>query len=411
MSVATSITSAPSTVNDAAHVAPPQRVHALDALRGVAMLLGVALHAAVSYMQGRVPELLWPLFDSTQSVWFDAFFWWLHAFRLPLFFLIAGFFSRLVRESHGSRGYLRHRTQRLLVPALAIGAIVLPITMYVSCFGWLLSGQCTIRDVLRLRFSPALQPNVIGPAHLWFLLDLYVISVVYWAYTALVPPRHAGPHPVSNWLWSSRFKGLWLALPSAALLYYDASPYVMHDNTFHLHVWRIVYYGSYFSVGVWLYGYRHCLGELARGATFNVACSLLAFGGLWHVLPQYLATPDDASLTPLLALSLAGVAWFSIWGYLGWFMRWFDRPSPALRYLADASYWIYLIHLPIVALVQIRLYHLACPALVKFLTAIGVTVGLGLVTYQRYVRYTFIGGWLHGTRKRPTAELIAASGS
>ena len=394
----------------AAQVASPQRVHALDALRGVAMLLGVALHAAVSYMQGRVPELLWPIFDSTHSVWFDAFFWWLHAFRLPLFFLIAGFFSRLVRESHGSQGYLRHRTQRLLIPALAAGVIVLPIMMYVSCFGWLLSGQCTIREVLRLRFSPALQANVAGPAHLWFLLDLYLISVAYWAYTALVPPRHSGPHPASNWLWSSRFKSLWFALPTAAMLYDDASPYVMHDNTFVPHVWRMVYYGSYFAVGAWVYGYRHRLGELSRGAVPNLACSLLAFWGLWQVLPRSLAAPDDARLSAGLALSLAATAWCSIWGCLGAFVQRFDRPSPALRYLADASYWIYLIHLPIVALVQIRLYQLEWPALVKFLLAIMVTVSIGLVTYQRYVRYSFIGGWLHGPRKRPGAEPIAASG-
>lgn len=71
---------------------PSCRLHALDALRGIAMLLGVVLHSSISYMEQRMPDLLWAVQDSSRSAVFDWLFWWLHGFRLPLFFVIAGFF-------------------------------------------------------------------------------------------------------------------------------------------------------------------------------------------------------------------------------------------------------------------------------------------------------------------------------
>ncbi len=158
---------------------PSTRLHALDALRGIAMLLGVVLHSSISYMEQRMPDLLWAVQDSSRSAVFDWLFWWLHGFRLPLFFVIAGFFSAQLYERRGAREFLRQRGKRLLVPFLAGVAIILPLTFGVWCCGWLSSGSCSLENIRRMKFDPAIQDNLYGPAHLWFLEYLFLMCMMY----------------------------------------------------------------------------------------------------------------------------------------------------------------------------------------------------------------------------------------
>ena len=70
------------------------RYHALDALRGFAMLLGVLLHAAVPY--ATIPVPFWPVQDSRGTRALDLFLFAVHDFRMQVFFLLAGFFGRWV---------------------------------------------------------------------------------------------------------------------------------------------------------------------------------------------------------------------------------------------------------------------------------------------------------------------------
>lgn len=62
-----------------------KRLHALDALRGFALLLGVALHAAMSYLPGA--EFFRVTSDSKRSLALAGGFHWVHSFRMTLFFI------------------------------------------------------------------------------------------------------------------------------------------------------------------------------------------------------------------------------------------------------------------------------------------------------------------------------------
>ena len=93
-----------------------KRYHDLDALRAVAMLLGILLHGAISFMR----EPFWPIQDSQSLFWgmpegmqevgasmgmelpkqfspYKFFFMQLvHGFRMPLFFVASGFFAAML---------------------------------------------------------------------------------------------------------------------------------------------------------------------------------------------------------------------------------------------------------------------------------------------------------------------------
>ncbi len=89
-------------------------------------------------------------------------------------------------------------------------------------------------------------------------------------------------------------------------------------------------------------------------------------------------------------------------GLMGLFRHFFSAENKRLRYMSDASYWLYLMHLPFVILLQIFTASLPLPAWLKIVLVTGVVTGVLLATYQWFVRYTFIGKILNGPRTRST---------
>lgn len=115
MTAAPTRDAAPSTVG-ASH-----RWHELDALRGFAMLLGIALHASMSFFVG-----FWVVEDVTadDDAWFDELFHAIHGFRMPLFFLLSGFFTTMLWRRRGLSALVGHRLRRIALP-LAIGMVTI----------------------------------------------------------------------------------------------------------------------------------------------------------------------------------------------------------------------------------------------------------------------------------------------
>ena len=104
------------------------RRHDLDALRAVAMLLGIILHAALSFA-----PIPWTVKDSQQSNFYYVLFAGIHGFRMPLFFMVSGFFTAMLWRKRGLASLLRQRYQRIFVP-LIIGCFTIVPAMWAVGF-------------------------------------------------------------------------------------------------------------------------------------------------------------------------------------------------------------------------------------------------------------------------------------
>jgi glucan biosynthesis protein C len=62
----------------------------------------------------------------------------------------------------------------------------------------------------------------------------------------------------------------------------------------------------------------------------------------------------------------------------------------------DSAYWVYIMHLPIVAFIPGLMAGLALPALLKFAITLVSTCIICFLTYHYFVRSTFIGMFLNG---------------
>ena len=105
-----------------------ERLHALDHLRAVAMLLGIALHAGISFMTLPFP---WAARDVSRHWSFDPVIGLIHGFRMQLFFFIAGFFALYSGETVGPNSIVN---QYAIVAYLCSGLVG-------GLAYWLISGR------------------------------------------------------------------------------------------------------------------------------------------------------------------------------------------------------------------------------------------------------------------------------
>ena len=74
------------------------------------------------------------------------------------------------------------------------------------------------------------------------------------------------------------------------------------------------------------------------------------------------------------------------------------RRSAWLGYLADSSYWVYLVHMPMTIGFGALLFGLEWPAGAKIGLNIAATSLLSLASYHLLVRYSAVGTLLNGQR-------------
>jgi surface polysaccharide O-acyltransferase-like enzyme len=99
----------------------------LDALRAVAMLLGIVLHAALSFFPS-----FWVVADRRQVPHLGVVVAAVHGFRMPLFFVISGFFSAMLLRRGGPGALVKHRFRRVFLPLLVGMVTVVPATQWIS---------------------------------------------------------------------------------------------------------------------------------------------------------------------------------------------------------------------------------------------------------------------------------------
>jgi hypothetical protein len=102
---------------------PTERRHDLDALRASAMMLGIVYHGALSLALG----FPWFVQDPSANGAMYVFQSWVHGFRMPLFFIISGFFTAMLWKKRGALALVSHRFRRVFLPCLVGSMTLVPL--------------------------------------------------------------------------------------------------------------------------------------------------------------------------------------------------------------------------------------------------------------------------------------------
>ena len=522
---------------------PDSRRHDLDALRAFAMLLGIALHAALSFTGGP-----WMVQDTRSSGWFHLFVGAVHGFRMPLFFLLSGFFTAMLWRRRGLRALLGHRARRVLLPLLLGSVTIVPLmflmggaaakagarqaeksppTLWRACAAGDVEQVRAFLDegmdantpdpalgatplthaslfgrepVARLLLERGADPRRVNPdggtalhaaaffgraeiarllldagadpqarnqrgetardaagmdwrttqfvarllkapvnerawregrggvrallgadaaeekarpllglwmflrhmpvfAHLWFLWFLCWM-VAGFALCARAAERLGWQAKPRAWV-TSPARYLWLVpltlLP--AWLMAGAAPNFGPETSSSLlpPLRLLAYYAVFFGVGALYFESRDETGEMGRRWWLTLPAALLL------VFPAGLMTTHGGAGLRAAAVPLQVLyAWMMCAGMMGLFRRFVPRERGWVRYLSDASYWMYLAHLPLVVAAQLWMRDWPLPAGVKFALLCAGVFAVLLVSYEYLVRYTWIGALLNGRKTRAT---------
>ncbi len=373
------------------------------------MFLVIGLHAALAYVEHDIKGVLWCVRDSPTWPVFDWFCWWSMGVSNPLYFTIAGFFAVMLYDSKGLGGFLESRGRRVLAPFLVGSVAILPASMAAWAFGWLISGRCTWRELRLIHFrDPAIQSERFGSGHLWFLEYLVVMLLAYGLARWTFERRGANLallRKLADRVVGSPWAPLLLAIPTTILLWISrekvgVDAVLDRRNSFLVDPIKLLHHASFFLAGAGLYGLRHELARIARPAPWFLALSIPAFvGRAWLIRGDQAATLHGTWAVALVAFG-ALFTWLMVFGAIGAAYRVFRNSSPTLSYLADSSYWIYLVHMPILGLIESDLYLVPGHSVWKAPLVLALTLAIGFGSYQCLVRHTALGAALHGRRKR-----------
>ncbi len=384
-----------------------RRYFGLDALRGGMMMLGIVLHAAWLYLAAPPPAI--PNFaDRNNSFVFDLVFAFIHSFRMPTFFVVAGFFTSLLVDKRGVKGTYKDRARRVLAPLVASIFTILPLTVLLM-LDFYVSARFGSHDFLPDRTSlgllreeivaqglPVDQPAI---GHLWFLYYLCFFYLLIPVCRVLADGCRRRERGLRRLLFSPACLPL-LAFYTAATLW----PYhggQVHEGFIYFkpHLPSLVYYGSFFVAGYLLHHNRYLLQVLALRVP---AWGLLA--GFLFPLAVYASSLDNGAHGASAALHLGAVlanglcTWTLVCLSIGGAQRFFDRESPWIQYVSQSSYWVYLAHLPLVFLAGWWLVQFDLPAALKFLLVCAFTSAVAFLTFHYWVQKTWLSEFLHGRR-------------
>lgn len=355
-----------------------QRIHSMDALRALAMFLGVVLHAVMAYTATPFKNFYQDLHYSNSA--YDVIYFVIHTFRMQLFYLIAGFFFRLLYLKIGEAAFIKHRTQRIVIPFVAslfliVPFTTLPLTAYmITGEGQHLTGQ-DISQIIRNIFVWR------GPVHLWFLYYLILFYIIGMLLVKVKMPKVP----------AAIVPPLLLVASFASLLLFDTYyikyiPGLIPKPTF------ILYYGVFVYAGWYLHAHKEKYFDLIR--RYGLVCTAIGF--VTTLMVYYNNTASMIVLKSGMTIATAAL----VLGFLGVFLRWVNAESSTVRYLSDASYWVFLVHFGLVYLMHVGLGFTNIPGPLRPVLSFAVPVAISLLTYQWFVRYTIIGFYLHGKRER-----------
>ena len=369
-----------------------QRYHALDSLRASMMLLGVWLHTVVGYsLDGG-----WPYKDAHPTAAFDWTLGLIHTFRMPVFMAMAGFFGALLWVRRGDLAFAENRTRRILLPFVLGWLAVFPLAMFMSAWSKTSSLSSTARFFASGEFLQHLHPG-----HLWFLEYLLVLYAVAYAGVKMIERLSPRLLDSANRAFRRALESPWrpviFALPSFAALSLMQGGY-LEDPPGFVPVPRIVLaYLVPFTFGWLLYLNRDLLPAFERRAWVHLGLA----GGIF-VAYTFVVAPRIGKLWLSPATIVAGLSALALWliafGMTGLFLRHAASESPRWRYLSDGSYWMYIVHMPVVMAFQMMLAGVAIPTEAKVFIVVAASTVVLVASYDLVARPTWIGVLLNGRR-------------
>ena len=352
------------------------RLHSLDFLRAFALLMGVLLHILMLFLE--------PFDGSEPRLGASVIFIWIHTWRMPLFMLLAGFFTALSLSKRDTGNYAFNRLIRLGVPLLLLWSFIPAIDEEASRL-------YKIPELISYIFYDI--PFTFRLDHLWFLYYLLIFYSVLLLMKTTVPVIYS--FILGFELSLSRVLMVWLPIlillsplnkPTGGIIGND--PITFGE----VNLGSMLFMASFFMIGMQAYKSSKFLENLQRTrfwlpslTIFSlIPIGLLVWGGVKDepfafsgLLELWIVNSLSGSAALLLVLSIMGLAMHKI-----------SSSGHLLRWLVRLSYPIYVFHLMFVISVSGTLMFFGINDWIVVLLGFSSGILFPVIIYYAFIAWT-----------------------
>jgi len=352
------------------------RFHSLDFLRALALLMGVLIHVLMLFLE--------PADGSEPRLGASVIFIWIHTWRMPLFMLLAGFFTAFSLAKRDVGNYALNRLIRLGAPILLLWSVIPAIDEAAT-------ELFKIPELISWLFYDV--PFTLRLDHLWFLYYLLLFYGVLLLLESINPKIFSF---IADYKLSlTRVLILWL--PILILLSPVNKPTggIFGDipATFgEVHIGSMLFMASFFIIGIQIHKNPHFLESLKQMrfwlpsliVSSLIPIGLLGWGGFKDEpfafsgpLEMWIVNGLAGSATLLLVLSIMGLAMHRI-----------SSSGQMLRWLVKLSYPIYVFHLMFVISVSGTLMFFGVSDWIVVLLGFASGIFFPVIIYYAFISWT-----------------------
>ena len=358
------------------------------------MLLGLVVHSAITY--GVYEDLgSWPIKDSVTHLSNDFIVVLIHSFRMQIFFLVSGFFGSMLFYDKNPLAMIKNRISRIILPFIVFIVLLWPAIVFGFGYSMLIfSGETNPVQVIAAFFSGV---DMLIPKftfHLWFLyyLTLITTSTIILALLLAKTPkilRYINT-TFKSIIQQSLVRILIFSSITATIYYLIGTWSVTTSISFVPDLNMFLYYSSFYIIGWILYKSKSLLDSFTKYDLFITSLGVILFTFYFFMNESF------TFFSHVILKSI--IVWLLVFGITGLFIRYTSKYSAIMKYLSDASYWVYLVHMPFTAIIPGFISDWSVSATFKFLFVFIVTSLICFLSYHFLVRGTFIGEFLNGRK-------------
>ena len=363
------------------------RFHNLDFLRAFAMMMGLVMHAPLLFWQPDFAKVFGIENIAPAEEWINIIGRYINNWRMPLFFLLSGFFSVLIIKRKGTSQFIRDRLIRVGLTCLVFSSLY---------------------DIADGSFD-------FTTHHLWFLYELIIFVFCFSFLYRVQTIRDLLDREISTRIFLILFLWLVATVPLANILNNWWHPLAWKPSTtyFDLKLGNMVYYFSYFLVGVIFYSNQHIFIKLKNSKTILVIGILAVLAFLLRVYSDYLTLGGIDDLRNLaqmqfdpimvicnsLLIGINTILWCLF--FIGLTSKFIVSGSAILRWFVELSYPIYIIHIIPIAMMSALFYRAGLSQPVIFVLTIIAGFIVCVILYYILIKFTPLNWLINGYSKSP----------
>jgi glucans biosynthesis protein C len=372
------------------------RLYFIDWIRVLAFGLLILFHCTMPFV-----TFGWEIKNEEQSFFLSRIIIWLHQWRLPLLFFIAGVGANFSLSTRKPLSFLGERFVRLFIPLAFAMMFTIPFQVY---FEWLQTGRITSSYV---EFYPSVWEFVPYPdgsftwSHLWFVVYLFVFTLLLWPLFSIMKISiiKKGIQKLESFLTSS----ITIVAISGLFMFYYFQFYIKWPEQQNL---IADWFNFIFSITLFFLGFL-----LSQFTSFWLTCEKYR----WHFF-----IPSAISMIVLFvqyywplvlpkkqdtALYLYGIfdsihIWLLIVSLLGFARKNLNFSNAFLRYATPAVYPFYILHQTIIVASGYYVVQWPLPLFIKLIILIVICFASVYALYEYIIRRFTLTRLLYGLKLR-----------